>query len=49
MLADVFDFRVPVVELMLRGSLIFWLLFLVFRFVLRRDVGAVASPTSCCS
>jgi uncharacterized membrane protein YcaP (DUF421 family) len=26
---------------MLRGTLVFWLLFLIFRFVLRRDVGAV--------
>jgi uncharacterized membrane protein YcaP (DUF421 family) len=40
-LADVFDLQVPVLELMLRGTLIYWLLFLIFRFVLRRDVGAV--------
>lgn len=26
---------------MLRGTLIYWLLFLIFRFILRRDVGAV--------
>ena len=26
---------------MLRGTLVYWLLFLIFRFVLRRDVGAV--------
>lgn len=26
---------------MLRGTLVYWLLFLVFRFILRRDVGAV--------
>ena len=41
MLADVFDLQVPVLELVLRGTLIYWLLFLIFRFVLRRDVGAV--------
>src|ERR1041384_2034900 len=26
---------------MLRGTLVYWLLFLIFRFVLRRDVGAL--------
>src|SRR6187397_2515528 len=26
---------------MLRGTLVYWLLFLIFRFVLRRDVGGV--------
>src|SRR6187455_1672128 len=26
---------------MLRGTLVYWLLFLIFRFLLRRDVGAV--------
>lgn len=41
MLADVFDFRVSVIELVLRGSLVYWLLFLIFRFIMRRDVGAV--------
>ncbi len=41
MLADIFDFRVSIVELVLRGTLVFWLLFLIFRFVMRRDVGAV--------
>ena len=28
-------------ELVLRGTLVYWLLFLIFRFLLRRDVGAV--------
>jgi uncharacterized membrane protein YcaP (DUF421 family) len=28
-------------ELMLRGSILFWFLFVVFRFVLRRDVGSM--------
>jgi uncharacterized membrane protein YcaP (DUF421 family) len=41
LLADVFDIRVSVPELVLRGTLIYWLLFAIFRFVLRRDVGAV--------
>ena len=41
MLADVFDIRVSLAELVLRGTLVYWLLFLIFRFFLRRDVGAV--------
>ena len=41
MVADLFEVHVPVFELMLRGTLVYWLLFLIFRFLLRRDVGAV--------
>jgi uncharacterized membrane protein YcaP (DUF421 family) len=41
MIADLFEVHVPVPELMLRGTLVYWLLFCIFRFVLRRDVGAV--------
>jgi uncharacterized membrane protein YcaP (DUF421 family) len=40
-LADLFRIHVSVPELMLRGTLVYWLLFLIFRFILRRDVGAV--------
>jgi uncharacterized membrane protein YcaP (DUF421 family) len=40
-MGDVFAIHVPVSELVLRGTLVYWLLFLIFRFVLRRDVGAV--------
>jgi uncharacterized membrane protein YcaP (DUF421 family) len=39
--ADLFQVHVPVPELILRGTLVYWLLFLIFRFILRRDVGAV--------
>jgi uncharacterized membrane protein YcaP (DUF421 family) len=39
--ADLFEVHVPFLELVLRGTLVYWLLFLIFRFVLRRDVGAV--------
>jgi uncharacterized membrane protein YcaP (DUF421 family) len=39
--ADLFRIHVSVPELMLRGTLVYWLLFLIFRFILRRDVGAV--------
>ena len=31
----------PVAEIIVRASAMYWFLFLVFRFVLRRDVGAV--------
>lgn len=33
------------VELMVRGTLMFWFLFLIFRFVLRRHVGQSAFQT----
>ena len=36
-----FEFHVPPVELIVRGSLIYWFLFILFRFVLRRDAGSV--------
>jgi uncharacterized membrane protein YcaP (DUF421 family) len=32
----------PLAEIVIRGSAMYWFLFLVFRFVVRRDVGAVA-------
>ena len=35
------DFKVPAWELILRGSAMYGSLFLIFRLVLRRDVGAV--------
>lgn len=35
------QFTVSPLELMLRGSVVYWLLFLLFRFVLRRDAGAM--------
>ena len=38
---DLFAFHVSAVELMLRGSIMFWFLFLAFRFVLRRDGGGL--------
>ncbi|HUQ11094.1 MAG TPA: YetF domain-containing protein [Steroidobacteraceae bacterium] len=41
MVAELFAVHVSVPELVLRGTLVYWLLFLIFRFVLRRDVGAV--------
>jgi uncharacterized membrane protein YcaP (DUF421 family) len=41
MIADLFQVHVSLPELMLRGTLVYWLLFFIFRFILRRDVGAV--------
>ena len=41
MLADLFAIHVSAPELVLRGTLVYWLLFVIFRFILRRDVGAV--------
>ena len=37
----IFHLTMSPLELMLRGSVIFWFLFLVFRLVLRRDVGSM--------
>ncbi len=40
-LQALFGFSVSPLELVLRGSVMYWLLFLLFRFFLRRDVGAI--------
>jgi len=40
-MTDLFRIHVSIPELMLRGTLVYWLLFAIFRFLLRRDVGAV--------
>ena len=37
----VFGMTMPVIELFVRGSLLFWFLVLVFRVVLRRDIGSM--------
>ena len=42
LLANLLEFSIDPVELILRGTLIYWLLFLLFRLVLRRDVGSIA-------
>jgi uncharacterized membrane protein YcaP (DUF421 family) len=36
-----FRFEMSPVELIVRGTLIYWFLFLLFRFVLRRDAGSL--------
>jgi uncharacterized membrane protein YcaP (DUF421 family) len=38
---ELFGFTVAPLELIVRGSCVFWFLFLLFRFVLRRGVGAI--------
>lgn len=38
---DIFRLTVAPWELVLRGTLIFWFLFAIFRFVMHRDVGSV--------
>ena len=42
-LAGIFSFTVSPLELMLRGTLMYWFLFIVLRFVLRRDVGSLGA------
>ena len=39
--AEVFKLTLPILELVVRGSVMFWFLALVFRVVLRRDVGSM--------
>jgi uncharacterized membrane protein YcaP (DUF421 family) len=41
-LHELFSLSVSPVELVIRGSAIYWFLFLIFRFVMRRDTGSIA-------
>lgn len=41
-LAQLFRFDVSPLELIVRGSVLYWFLFALFRFVLRRDTGSIA-------
>lgn len=38
---ELFGLSVPALELMIRGTAIYWFLFLIFRFVLRREIGSI--------
>lgn len=38
---EIFRLGMNPAELVLRGTVVYWLLFLLFRFVLRRDVGSI--------
>lgn len=40
-LNGVFEFTVSPLQLVLRGTLMYWFLFVIFRWILRRDVGSV--------
>ena len=40
--AALFRFDVAPLEIIVRGSAMYWFLFLLFRFVLRRDTGSIA-------
>jgi uncharacterized membrane protein YcaP (DUF421 family) len=40
--AGLFRFDVSPLELVVRGTLLYWFLFALFRFVLRRDTGSIA-------
>ncbi|HJV86042.1 MAG TPA: YetF domain-containing protein [Noviherbaspirillum sp.] len=38
---EMFKMSVPLGEILIRGTVMYWFLFLMFRFVVRREVGAV--------
>lgn len=38
---QLFGFEKSVLELFIRGTVMYWFLFLMFRFIMRRDVGAI--------
>jgi uncharacterized membrane protein YcaP (DUF421 family) len=38
---ELFEFSVPPMEIVVRGSAMYWFLFVLFRFVVRREVGSV--------
>lgn len=40
--AELFTFSLSPLEIMARGSAVYWFLFCLFRFVLRRDTGSLA-------
>lgn len=39
--AELFSLSMPLLEILVRGTATYWFLFLIFRFVVRRDIGAV--------
>ncbi|HEX2616826.1 MAG TPA: YetF domain-containing protein [Flavobacteriales bacterium] len=41
-IGHLFSLSISPVEIVIRGTAIYWFLFLLFRFVLRRDVGSIA-------
>lgn len=43
-LGELLGFGVSPLELMLRGSVMYWALFLMLRFIMRRDTGSIGIP-----
>ena len=41
---SLFQFQMHPLELVIRGTLVYWFLFLAFRFVLRREAGGIGIP-----
>lgn len=41
-ISQLMQFTVPPLELVLRGTMMFWFLLLIFRLVLRRDIGSAS-------
>lgn len=41
-LVSLFSFSIHPLEIIVRGTAVYWFLFLLFRFVMRRDVGSIA-------
>ncbi|HYD80469.1 MAG TPA: YetF domain-containing protein [Paucimonas sp.] len=39
--SELFSLQLPVAEIVIRGTVMYWFLFAIFRFVIRRDIGAV--------
>jgi uncharacterized membrane protein YcaP (DUF421 family) len=40
--AELFVPNLPIIETIIRGTLVYWFLFLIFRLVIKRDIGSVA-------
>lgn len=40
-LAGLFGNDIPILEIFVRGTVIYWLLFLIFRFIIPREVGSI--------
>lgn len=38
---ELFGLSIPALELIIRGTAVYWFLFLLFRFVLRREIGSI--------
>jgi uncharacterized membrane protein YcaP (DUF421 family) len=39
--SEIFSMQVPAAELFVRGTLMYWFIFLMFRFILRREAGGI--------